>query len=472
MIAQDVLLGRLRVGDRSADLAHAEGGAVPLTVAADGGAVPRAVLTLLLVLVLFFEASTPDPLMTIGTYFYRGLGSWTGIPVLITPLEIVLMVGVVLSLIFAAMGKPTVSRPLRWPVAAFGAALAFGFARGFVGQGDMYVGLWEIRGLLYVPACFVIVRAAIRRPEHVAWILWAGLLAVSAFAAEGAYRAIVLIKSGAFVVAPEFYYEHEDVIFLAAFLALVASSLYFRVQTRLRVFGILAAPVIAFTLLASNRRAGIIVLLVALLAVALIVFTMRRKAFFATVVPLMILGVLYLGAFWNSAGVAGQPARAIRSLYEPDPRDASSNLYRVLEKYNIDFTLRQDPILGVGFGRPFSMVATVADLSWWPFWRYEPHNNVLWVWLKTGAIGYAVFWILIGSAMTHAALATRRLVDPALRTAALFCLLSLIGIIVFAYVDLGLVSGRVNVFLGTMIGLISVLPAVDRARAKTVEVRR
>ncbi|HVD30214.1 MAG TPA: hypothetical protein VNE19_00700, partial [Methylomirabilota bacterium] len=135
-------------------------------------------------------------------------------------------------------------------------------------------------------------------------------------------------------------------------------------------------------------------------------------------------------------------------------------------------TIHQDPVLGVGFGREFIMVATLADLSWWPFWRFETHNNVLWMWLKTGAVGYAIFWFLMGSAISRAAYAARRLVDPALRTAGLFCLLSVVGVIVFAWVDLGLVSGRVTVFLGTVLGLVSVLPAVDGARPKRVEVRR
>jgi uncharacterized protein YjeT (DUF2065 family) len=80
--------------------------------------------------------------------------------------------------------------------------------------------------------------------------------------------------------------------------------------------------------------------------------------------------------------------------------------------------------------------------------------------------------LLMGSAISRAAYAARRLVDPALRTAGLFCLLSVVGVIVFAWVDLGLVSGRVTVFLGTVLGLVSVLPAVDGARPKRVEVRR
>jgi O-antigen ligase len=460
MLAQDIFLGRPRTSDRPAEVTLAE-----------GGALPRALLTVLLFVVLVFESSTADPTFAVATYVYRGLASWTPIPILITPLEILLILAVIVSLIMPALGTPTPARALRWPVAAFTAALAFGFVRGFVAGGDMYIGLWEIRYLLYLPACFLIARASIRRPDHVAWLLWAGLIAVVAFAFEGAYRKIVLINSGALAVVPEFFYEHEDVIFLAAFLALVVCSFYFRVQTRLRTVGLIAAPVIAYTLLASNRRAGVIVLLVALLAVGLIVFTERRKAFFASIVPALVVGALYVALFWNATGVLGQPARAIRSLYEPDPRDAASNLYRVLETYNLNLTIHDDPILGVGFGREFKMVATLADLSWWPFWRFEPHNNVLWIWLKTGAIGYAVFWFLLGSAICRSAIATRRLADPALRTAALFCLFSLAVVVVFAYVDLGFVSARVTIFLGTVLGLVSVLPTVDGARLKGVEVR-
>src|SRR3977135_2627469 len=118
MVAQDVLLGRLRIGYRSAEIALAE-----------GGAIPRAVLTVLLVLVLAFEASTKDPLIAIGTYLYRGLGSWSAIPVIVTPLELLLTGGVILSLMLSALGPPTPSRPLRWPMVAFGAALAVGFLR-------------------------------------------------------------------------------------------------------------------------------------------------------------------------------------------------------------------------------------------------------------------------------------------------------------------------------------------------------
>ena len=40
---------------------------------------------------------------------------------------------------------------------------------------------------------------------------------------------------------------------------------------------------------------------------------------------------------------------------------------------------------------------------------------------------------------------------------AIFALTGIISTVVFCYVDLGLVSGRVTVFLGTLLGTLSVL---------------
>ena len=119
---------------------------------------------------------------------------------------------------------------------------------------------------------------------------------------------------------------------------------------------------------------------------------------------------------------------------------------------------RPNPLLGVGFGREFLFVAPLPDLSWWPFWHYEPHHNILWVWLKTGALGFIAFWILIGTAIARAAFCVETL--KRLERRASFAILALAGIIstmVFCYVDLGLVSGRVTVFLGTLLGTLAVL---------------
>lgn len=441
----------------------------------DLGGFARFILGFVLAGVVMLEASPAGTAPELGTYLHRGIGSWTGLPIILSPLELLLLLGLIGTAVAEAIRPPgdrvapsDLALRLRggWPILLFTFTLVFGFARGVFADGDPYVGLWELRYLLYVPACYLIARAGLRKPEHIAGLLRVGLAAAVVFAAEGAYRRIALIDTHQLVVIPEFAFEHEDVLFLSAFTLLLLASFVFGALKHVRMLGLLVTPLLLYTLLATERRAGIIVLLIGLLVIALTTLFVRRRAFFLAAAPVLTIAVLYLGLFWNASGVLGQPARAIKSLYEPDPRDAQSNLYRLLENFDIEQTIHSDPILGVGFGRPFLMVASLPDISWWPFWHFETHNNVLWVWMKTGLIGYVLFWVMMGGAISRAAYAAKRLNDPTLRCAALFCLCAIVGTLVFAYVDLGLVSGRVTVLLGTSLGILAVVERIDANSAR------
>lgn len=465
MIADNILLGRPRATPIEAR-----------TAMSTGSGFARGILGAVLYGAVLFEMTTADHLLDVGTYLHRGIGSWTGLPLLLTPLELLLIVGLCAVALNELMSPPSdrvapreLGMRLRggWPIVLLALFMVLGFARGLLGGGDAYVALWELRYLLYVPACYAIARASLRTPQHIAGLLRGGLIATILFAIEGAYRRTQLIDTGLIGVIPEFAFEHEDVLFLASFTLLLLAAYVFGAFRRVRVVGALVTPLLLYTLFATERRAGIIVLLVGLLAIAITTVFVRRKAFFLSALPVLAITVLYLGIFWNSSGILGQPARAIKSLYQPDPRDAQSNVYRLLETFNIDATIHSDPVLGVGFGRQFLMVVPMPDLSWWPFWRYETHNNILWIWMKMGVVGYVVFWALVGGAISRAAFAAKHLNDPTLRCAALFCLIAIIGTVVFAYVDLGLVSGRVCVLFGTALGILAVVERIDATRALT-----
>jgi hypothetical protein len=283
------------------------------------------------------------------------------------------------------------------------------------------------------------------------------LVAGLAFAIEGAYRRLALIDTGQLGVVPEFAYSHEDVIFLGVLMLLVVAQWIFEAPAWQRALGLLALPIAGFTLLATERRAGFIAIIVAFFAYAIVLMITHRKAFFTIAVPVLVALAVYLPVFWNDTSIIGQPARAIRSLSSPDPRDAASNLYRDLELINVRETIHANPVFGVGFGRQFDFVVPLPDLSWWPYWHYEPHHNILWVWLKTGPVGFTLFFVLMGAAIARAAHIVRAVHIPEARVFAMLTLAGIITTLVFCYVDLGLVSGRVTVFLGTTLGTLSVL---------------
>jgi hypothetical protein len=350
---------------------------------------------------------------------------------------------------------------LFWPVAGFFAMVILGLVRGASSGGDLYIAFWESRYLFYVPISYVLAVNTMRRVAHVRTLVGVGLVGMTLFAIEGAWRRLALIDSGIFArmgaINEDFWYDHDVVIFLGAVLLLGIAQLVFGGPRWQRLLSGIGAPIAMFTLLATQRRAGYIAVAVAFLAYAVIFLVSHRKAFFLLAVPILVGMAIYLPVFWNHQGMLGQPARAVRSMVQPNPEDARSNEYRAIEKFNVIATIQANPAQGVGFGREFYFVIPLPDLSWWQFWHFEPHHNILWIWLKTGALGFIAFWVLMGSALTRGAHLVKVLRQPDARVFALLAIGGVVMALVFSYVDLGLVNGRVTFFMGTLLGTLAVL---------------
>src|SRR5262249_10873421 len=141
-------------------------------------------------------------------------------------------------------------------------------------------------------------------------------------------------------------------------------------------------------LFATSRRSGTLALLVGALALAVSTIKSRPKLVIGLGTPILIVTVAYLATYWNHEyGATAQPARAIRSQIDPNPRDDSSDAYRLTEKFNVTTTLRLNRVFGVGLGRPFGMFLPLPSLtSFWPLQQFTPHANILWLWLKFGVI--------------------------------------------------------------------------------------
>ena len=416
-------------------------------------------------LVLLFEGGgDDDKLMLPGAYINGDLSTSIGLTgVIFSPLELLLIMSL---LVWLARGIATrrldfEGGRLQAQVYLFTIALLVGMVRGVAAGGPFNVALWESRFLFYAVICYILATNTIRTRRHLRILIAIFLLTNLAFAIEGAYRRIALIDTKIITSIPEFWYWHEDVIFLGSVILFVIAIFAYGGPRWQKLLGPVIIGVAGYTLLASERRAGYIAVIIAFLAFVIVFLGSNRKAFFTLALPILVSGAIYMPLFWNASGPLAQPARAVRSLKDPDPRDAASNLSRELEKINVAQTIHDNPLLGVGFGREFEQVVAIPDISFFVFWNVEPHHNVLWVWLKTGAPGFALFFTLMGSAVALGAHHVRRRKDPLLQTTALLAITAVISTLVFSYVDLGLTSGRVTVFLGTCLGALAVL---DRLR--------
>jgi hypothetical protein len=422
---------------------------------------PRVGLLSTLAMVTFFESQARfDLLMLPGRYLYVGLSAM-GLPGgVISPLELILMLILLPWAVRMGIERRDAFRggALGKPMLLFALALVAGFVRGVAEGGSAYIGFWECRSLAYIVICYVAAANLIRTPWHLRGVLTVLLFTPSLFAVVGIYRKLYLVDAG--IISGDLVFEHDDPIFMGATLLLVAAQQIFGAPRWRRWVGLAFVPIVAFTILATERRAGQIGLAIAFVALLMVLAAVRRRTCMIGVTVLVLGLSIYLPLFWNSSSVLGQPARAVRSLVDPSERDAASNEYRVLEKFNVTATIAANPMLGVGFGREYLFVVPMPEISDWPFLRYEPHHNIFWVWLKLGATGFVIFWVLFGTALARAASLVCTLRDSDTRSFALLALGSIVIVLCYSYVDTGLVSFRIAVFLGVILGTLSVLDRI------------
>ncbi|MBK9972935.1 MAG: O-antigen ligase domain-containing protein, partial [Acidimicrobiaceae bacterium] len=196
---------------------------------------------------------------------------------------------------------------------------------------------------------------------------------------------------------------------------------------------------------------------------------------FLVIAPvLLLLGVGYTAAFWNSTSSAGFPAQAVKSVIsstEPTEKDRSSDQYRDMENFDINYTIRSAPVLGIGFGQKFYRPIPLPDISFFEFYEYIPHNSILWVWIKTGFGGFLSMLMMLGLAVRVGA---RNLVNARDHTDAAFALVGVAFVFmfaVFAYVDIAWNSQNM-VLLAVAFALCSSKVARTAPRAASASVER
>jgi hypothetical protein len=352
-------------------------------------------------LAVMFESTNyqRDPWSTLGWYFQTDISGWAHVHVIVTLLE--LCIG--LCLLFWLRRGSKAARRFRFqggtlaiPLTVFAAMLALGVLNGALQRGNLTVALWEVRGFAMAIAVYVLAGMYLHNETHANQLVWALLLGSTVLAVDNSLRAIVLLRGTG---TNDLAYDHVDSVVVSFAMLLCLALLAYGGTRAQRRYAVMALPVLMFCLLVMKRRAAFPVLAIGIVVFVIFLLRLRPRLFWKFVPPVVVLSLIYLGIFWNNTtSVWGQPARAISSLVNPDPRDLASNLYRTLEKSDIVANIMQSPLTGIGFGKPYVFYVPLPNLSFWPFWHYETHNAVLWLWMTDGVLGFMAFWWLLGRA--------------------------------------------------------------------------
>jgi O-antigen ligase len=378
----------------------------------------------------------------------------------ISPLEITLYAGFAISTVRRYANTRTIipRTPLTWPLAVFTSFVFLGFVRGVSSGGNLRVAVIEARPFFYIVLVFAIIMNECSENAHLRyawWALLAGVFVQSLLSIEYLSRLSASQRDDL-----ESLNEHGSTLghnmVLVALLALVLLGVK-RPLTKWLM--LLAAIPTIFVFFVGERRAGVAALVVGGAALAVVLFWRRRRAFWILTPLVTVLLAGYVLAFWNSTSSVAFPAQAIKTIIAPNSAsaaDRSSDLYRAIEAYDLNYTIRASPLQGLGFGHPFLRPIPLPDISFFELNAYMPHNSILWVWIKIGFGGFVAMFYLFAKAIMLGVDRIRRVDHGPDLVIATVGVLFVVMYAVYSYVDVSW-DARNTVLLGlalaTCVGL-------------------
>ncbi len=349
---------------------------------------PRYGVYAILLLAIAFDPSTntTDTVARFGWYMQTPISASSDISVLIfSPIELLLVVTVLRTLIGAWVERRPLARAeLQRPLLLFLGLVLLSILWGVATHGVFHIALWETRSLVAAILLALLVPSVFTNRGQVHHLINLLCVAVVILSIDVIWRRFTILANVTYL---DLSFDHDTPIFMDFVIVLLTARLVWPATGRQRLAALLI-PFIAYAQMVTERRAGWVSLDVGLILIAIFTFRLRRKVFYFVVLPLLVVYAGYLGAFWNATGTLAQPARAVRSINDPDQRDLASNLARMLERQNIRLNIRAHPLTGLGFGNQYTFYLWMPDASGWPLWHYVAHTQLLWLWMQMGPVGF------------------------------------------------------------------------------------
>ncbi|GEM_PF-482190 len=420
------------------------------------------------------EPLTTTPIGTDHLYIFYWPVKLQGLPerpigfFILAVLAIIVLAGLVMR------RRPLYGGKLFYPFIFFLACVVMGILHGLASGGTFRIIVLEVRPFWYLFVSYILAFNIVSKVNHVRVILWITVLGTAIKGVQGTY--IVYTYLGGHIEGHNEIMAHEQSFFFILVLLLLALMVLHRVQGGLLLALLFSLPCLLIALIANNRRADYVALLAGIAVAWVLIIILKpqsRRVLIPALLFCALLGGAYVLAFQKTSGPLGLPARAVVSVFHPsatDARDASSNAYRTIEDYDLKYTESQNPLLGYGFGKPFLQPQTLPNvLELDPYYLYIPHNNVLWIWMRLGPLGFGAFWYLIGAGIVSGCFIARRLKNPHLQLFAIFAVATLVMEVIVAYSDYQLFFYRNMIYVGILLGVMLKLPAIERASVGTGE---
>jgi hypothetical protein len=391
---------------------------------------------------ILFGGAPNQGIATIPTYY---VGFWWNISTLIphytgihlldgfvfSPAEVLVVLACVTWLI-----RSVVDREFRLEIGPFAYCLAgyavfvfLSFLYGMSSGANTTMALYEVRPQALFAILYLMAANMFKTREQVSRLLWLMVIGIGFMAVCG----VITFTARGFKIAEHGVLTHDDSMELnmIVFIALMGSLM--GTNKKLTLTAALLTPIAVVAQMANNRRAGIAAFIIAfipLLPILYVAAIERRKQIGIFAAIFAVATAIYLPIAWNSNGAWALPARAIKSQSDPNSRDAGSDYYRLAENANLKATRDVRAWLGYGYGKPILMVVAMPYVATGGFTNYMTHNSVLWVWARTGHLGFFFFLMFYAVVLVGGTQHVTEVQEPIVRTEGI--LASLFMLLVFA----------------------------------------
>ena len=387
-----------------------------------------------------------SPFHLLGTLLHANLNQTVPIPALrITGIDVLVLVLFAIGAVRRARKNPLeleervgAPAPLRRAALLSLLTVAVIALLGLATGGVLEQIYWQTHQFVMVPVLFFLFIATLRGPaDHRA--------IGRTYLAAACVKACLAIYVGLTVFLPDGRHlatttSHGDSILFVCASALLIARLVERPDRRSVLINLLLLPLFFFAMQQNGRRLAWVELAGVLLCFFMLSpwRPLKRAVARAVVVSIPLIAV-YLVAGWNSGSRIFAPVETVRSIVVS--KTDRSTLERDVENFNLLWTVRAHPLLGIGYGHGYIEKVRGDDISKvFPQYRYIPHNSLLGVWAFTGLVGFTALWMVIALGVFFAVRGYRHAHEWRDRAAGLAVVAVVVVYLVQCYGDMGFVS--------------------------------
>jgi len=321
------------------------------------------------------------------------------------------------------------------------ASIALAWLVGKWHGGNSSFAVWQMDRVIYLPTVFLLCQAAFTTAKD---YLAVGKVALAASVIRATLAVYVRLTVPS-TIDPEtgenslpYATTHNDSMLFAVGSVILVSMILQGAGRKATRLVWLFGPLLIAGMLANNRR----IVWVEIILVFATVYLMTDTNAFKRKLNRVMVGLLpivagYVAVGWGSTAGVFKPVQVIRSAV--DSSADSSTAWRDLENFNLVFTTRNFPLLGLGYGTGFWEMWPMPSVPY-ELEKYVPHDAILGLYCYYGVVGFAGITALWVGGVYFAVRSYHYCKAPLEKAAALGCLGSILVYYLQCFGDMGLGS--------------------------------